>query len=154
MGDAGEAKWRTASSGPSTKMKCVTSWRTKRNRFSGSRCAMLRGFPVRRLSIAITSWPSARRRSQRWLPRKPAPPVTSTLMRLPFSRPSDALVAPAVDPHLAGLVDVPQVDHDGLLHPRGEAWQVERAELVPLGREHDAVGALGAVVRVPGIVHA
>ena len=25
-----------------------------------------------------TSWPSARRRSQRWVPRKPAPPVTRT----------------------------------------------------------------------------
>ena len=33
-GEAGEAKCSTASSGPSTKMNCVTSWRTKRNRFS------------------------------------------------------------------------------------------------------------------------
>src|SRR5512135_1031001 len=113
---------------------------------------MLRGFPVRRLSIAITSWPSARRRSQRWLPRNPAPPVTRTLMRVSLSGPPDALVAPAVGPHLAGLVDVPQVDHDGLLHAGGEPRQVERAELVPLRGEDDEVGALRAVVRVVRVV--
>src|SRR5215212_11058204 len=33
--------------------------------------------PVMRLSTQTTPYPSAMRRSQRWLPRKPAPPVTS-----------------------------------------------------------------------------
>ena len=37
MGEAGEAKWSTASTGPSTKMNWVTSWRTKRKRFSSAR---------------------------------------------------------------------------------------------------------------------
>ena len=56
--------------------------------FSSERWARLCGLPVRRLSIATTSWPSASRRSQRWLPRNPAPPVTRTrmLIRAPLPR--------------------------------------------------------------------
>src|SRR5579859_7371636 len=34
------------------------------------------GRPVAKLSMTTTSWPSASRRSTRWLPIKPAPPVT------------------------------------------------------------------------------
>src|SRR5262245_28001806 len=57
----------------------------KRNRGWPARCAMLSVDPVRRLSIATTEYPSSISRSQRWLPRKPAPPVTRTrCMRTPF----------------------------------------------------------------------
>lgn len=35
--------------------------------------------PVKKLSRQMTSSPRSTRRSQRWLPRKPAPPVTSTV---------------------------------------------------------------------------
>ena len=37
---------------------------------------MFRLEPVKKLSSAMTSWPSASSRSQRKEPRKPAPPVT------------------------------------------------------------------------------
>ena len=33
--------------------------------------------PVSRLSTQMTRWPSPRSASQRWEPRKPAPPVTT-----------------------------------------------------------------------------
>jgi len=42
---------------------------------------MLSLVPVKKLSTHSTSWPSARRRSQRWEPRKPAPPVTRMRLR-------------------------------------------------------------------------
>ena len=35
--------------------------------------------PVMRLSTPMTLWPSERRRSVRWDPRKPAPPVTTVV---------------------------------------------------------------------------
>src|SRR6056297_3458623 len=40
-----------------------------------TRCATLSGLPVMKLSMQMTSWPSAMNRSQRCEPRKPAPPV-------------------------------------------------------------------------------
>src|SRR5947199_6757121 len=40
------------------------------------RCVRLSLAPVKKLSTQMTSWPLARRRSQRCDPRKPAPPVT------------------------------------------------------------------------------
>src|SRR5437867_7373602 len=39
------------------------------------RCATLSGVPVRKLSMQMTSSPSARKRSHRCEPMKPAPPV-------------------------------------------------------------------------------
>src|SRR5262249_3771682 len=75
MGEAGDAKCRIASRGPSIEMNSVTSWRTKRNFGLRARCAMFRSSLVTKLSRPITSLPSASRRSARWLPRKPAAPV-------------------------------------------------------------------------------
>ena len=40
-------------------------------------CATLAGLPVRKLSRQTTSVPAASSASQRWLPRNPAPPVTT-----------------------------------------------------------------------------
>src|SRR2546421_11134672 len=42
----------------------------------GSRWATLCFWLVKKLSRQMMSWPWATRRSQRWEPRKPAPPVT------------------------------------------------------------------------------
>src|SRR5580704_387083 len=39
------------------------------------RWAILSTEPVTKLSMAMTLWPRARRRSHKWEPRKPAPPV-------------------------------------------------------------------------------
>ena len=53
------------------------SCRAGRTRSAGSRmCSMFSSVPVSRLSTQMTRWPSARSRSQRCEPRKPAPPVT------------------------------------------------------------------------------
>src|SRR5690606_19911028 len=41
------------------------------------RCAMFSGVPVRKLSMQITWQPRSRSAVHRWLPRNPAPPVTS-----------------------------------------------------------------------------
>src|SRR3712207_1837037 len=41
------------------------------------RCLMFSSEPVSRLSTQITRWPRASRKSHRFEPRKPAPPVTS-----------------------------------------------------------------------------
>src|SRR4051812_31170798 len=59
----------------------MMSWRTNSKRGFASRCPMLAFCPVKRLSMQITSWPSLSRRSQRWDPRKPAPPVTRIRIR-------------------------------------------------------------------------
>src|SRR5690606_13058763 len=59
-------------------MNSVTSCRTKRNRGLPMRWARLSGVPVVKLSMAITSWPSAMNRAQRCEPRNPAAPVIST----------------------------------------------------------------------------
>src|SRR5215467_9346672 len=42
---------------------------------------MFRLVPVKKLSRQMTSWPVSSRRSQRWEPTKPAPPVTRTVLR-------------------------------------------------------------------------
>src|SRR4030065_28180 len=45
---------------------------------------MLSLLPLKKLSMQTTSFPPPRRCSQRWLPRKPAPPVTRILL-IPYS---------------------------------------------------------------------
>src|SRR4029453_14768792 len=89
MGRAGEAKWSTASSGPETWMKSVTLTLTRRNR-APTRSATLSGRPVRKLSMQMTSQPSASSRRHRWDPRNPAPPVI---------RARGTSAAPAGGPH-------------------------------------------------------
>ncbi len=46
------------------------------------------GFPVWRLSIAVTSKPSSTSRSTKWLPINPAPPVTRTFLPFMFILPT------------------------------------------------------------------
>src|SRR5207249_12017906 len=57
----------------------VTSCRTRVNLGCFLKALTFAGVPVRKLSTATTLWPSESNRSQRWLPRKPAPPVTTDL---------------------------------------------------------------------------
>src|ERR1700722_16584526 len=57
----------------------VTSWRINSKLLEPSKCAMLRFDPVKKLSTQSTSAPAVTRRSHRWLPRNPAPPVTNML---------------------------------------------------------------------------
>ena len=46
----------------------------------------MRFVPVKKLSAQMTSWPSRIRRSQRWEPRNPAPPVTNTRFLRSYDR--------------------------------------------------------------------
>src|SRR5437867_5537196 len=57
----------------------VTSCRTRVNFGCFLKALTFAGVPVRKLSTATTLWRSESNRSQRWLPRKPAPPVTTDL---------------------------------------------------------------------------
>src|SRR3954469_23532398 len=50
--------------------------------------------PVKKLSAQMTWWPWPTRRSQRWLPRNPAPPVTRTVLLPLYLR---MLVVPSRD---------------------------------------------------------
>src|ERR1039457_4246182 len=143
MGEAGDAKWRIASTGPSRKMYSVTSWKTKRNLRFPARWAMFFSSPVTRLSRPTTSCPSARRRSERWLPRKPAAPGTTTRMkpRLYGSAPESGRAVSGVELGVAGFEDVVRLGrlgHDAAL---------DRADLDAL-RGVERAHALGAVRRV------
>src|SRR5512143_2702046 len=105
---------------------------------------MLRGLPVTKLSMATTAWPSASSRSQRWLPRKPAAPVTRILTGSPeaakASLPSHSRVRPARGAKLPRLVDVSRVGGRLRLHRAPELSRAENAELVPRGRQDEDVG--------------
>src|SRR5437764_13097280 len=69
------------------------------------------------------------------------------LLRL---RASYAVVYKAEFRHLGRAIDVAQVDQHRLLHHRFDAVEIERAELLPLGDDHQRIGALGARVRTVG----
>src|SRR5439155_16967029 len=57
----------------------VASWRSGVNFGCVLKALTFAGGPGRKLSTATTPWPSESNRPQRWLPRKPAPPVTTDL---------------------------------------------------------------------------
>src|SRR5512146_2201347 len=57
-------------------MCSVTSW-FRNSKESPRRCSMFASELVTRLSTQMTRWPRSTRYSQRWEPRKPAPPVTT-----------------------------------------------------------------------------
>lgn len=61
-----------ANSGPSKRSLSTSVNRGERNAFARNS-----GFPVEKLSMAMTSSPRASKRSTRVLPMNPAPPVTS-----------------------------------------------------------------------------
>ena len=59
---------------------------------------------------------------------------------------ADAVVGEAGGAHLGRAPDVAAVEQHRLLHQRLQALERRAAELVPLGDQHQRVGALGAVV--------
>src|SRR5713226_5771132 len=131
-------------------MKLVTSYLTKTKRGSWM-WAMFSGEPVRRLSTQTTSQPCARRKSQRWEPRKPAPPVTRIFTRALSGRqdglPSDRVVLEAEAPHAVGLPEVAPVEDHGVLEQAPQALEVEVLEFVPLRDQHHRVRAVRRFVR-------
>src|SRR6266581_2850066 len=148
-------------------MKLVTSYLTKTKRGSWM-WAMFSGEPVRRLSMQTTSQPCARRKSQRWDPMKPAPPVTRIFTRAPSGRqdglPSDRVVLEAEAPHAVRLPEVAPVEDHSALEQAPQALEVEVLELVPLRDQHHRVRAVRRFVRRvaeghagrqerPGVVH-
>src|SRR3954451_24206789 len=126
----------TASTGPLTWTKLVTSCSTNTNPFSPNKWEMFSTDPVRRLSMATTSSPRRTSDSQMWDPRKPAPPVTT--MRA-TSAPADGVVgeAPAADG--GGVEQVAAVHQTAFGHHAADFLEVEPPELVPL-REHEQHG--------------
>src|SRR5216683_1642522 len=130
-------------------MKLVTSYLTKTKRGSWM-WAMFSGEPVRRLSTQTTSQPCARRKSQRWEPRKPAPPVTRIFTRALSGRqdglPSDRVVLEAEASHALRLPEVARVDDHRALKLAAQPLEVEVFELVPLRHQHHRVGAFGRLV--------
>ena len=77
------ARWKTTSAratAGATRARSRTSPRTSVTVPAGRGPCRCSAKPVERSSSATTSAPSAARRSTRWLPRKPAPPVTRTRM--------------------------------------------------------------------------
>src|SRR5208282_5226374 len=67
----------------SSRIGSTTSWRMNSKLRLPSRCMMLARLPLKKLSRQMTSWPSLSRRSHRWEPRNPAPPVTSARTVVP-----------------------------------------------------------------------
>src|SRR5882724_9917721 len=116
---------------------------------SGSSFAMLSGLPVMKLSTQMTSCPSARKRSQRCEPMKPAPPVIITLaMRrtLPDGQASDRVVDESERGHVRRLVEVPAVEDDRTLQELLHAREVGPAKLVPLREDEQRIGTVERVV--------
>src|SRR5205807_8435245 len=124
----------TASTGPLTCTKFVTSCSTKTKPFSPNRWEMLSTLPVSRLSMATTSSPRPTSVSQMCEPRKPAPPVTT--MRATGSAPPDGVVGEATPADGRRVEQVAGVDQSPFGHEATDLLEVEPAELVPLG-EHD-----------------
>src|SRR5215467_2313417 len=111
---------------------------------------MLSSEPVSRLSMQTTSHPWPSRKSQRWEPMKPAPPVTRTRTGASSGRQnglaSDGVVLEAEPAHALRLVEVATVEDDGTAQEAAEPLQVEVLELVPLRDEHGRLGSLGRLV--------
>src|SRR6266851_2888144 len=148
MGEAGEAKCRSASTGPSRYSGSLTLCWTDSNDLLSRRCAMFLAVPVTRLSTQTTVHPSTSSRSQRCDPRKPAPPVTTARK----SGTADAPVDEAAFAHRLGVEDVAAVDDHRTAHQAFDPIEVELAKLVPLGDDEQRVRTGGHGVGVLAIL--
>ncbi|KAG0496674.1 hypothetical protein HPP92_001365 [Vanilla planifolia] len=90
----------------------MTSWRISSNLGLPKWCTKLSFLPVKKLSITITLSPLAINLSTRWLPTKPAPPVT-TIRKGAFLSPTVTLLAPAPRASM-GKAEVETVDAESL----------------------------------------
>src|SRR5579872_5147264 len=115
-GEAGDAKWRTYRTSPSTSIRSLTL--ARRNSKSGfpSSGRRFSGDPVMKLSSDTTLNPRWSRASQRCEPMNPAPPETTALGRELALAAADPPVREAEIAHRQGVVDVPTVDHDRAAH--------------------------------------
>src|SRR5215212_14915 len=110
--------------------------------------------PVLRLSMQTTRQPSERSLSQRWLPMKPAPPLTSARGILvaglsPVIATSETPVQQSCFPRGGGIEGVTAV-HDELWvpHQRGDLPGIKAPHLLPLGHYHRRVGPSERLVGV------
>src|SRR5687767_1363154 len=162
-GEAGLAKCRTASTGPGTWRKLLTSECTNVNCGCPERPARLSRLPVTRLSTATTVSPRSSSFRHRCEPRKPAPPVRTTRLidrppgrlmtswtGLPGRSSTYAYVGEAPPAQGGGVEEVAGVDHAGLFHGGGDLGEVQPAELVPLGQHDQHCRSLADAVRVAG----
>src|SRR5689334_4132315 len=97
-----------------------------------------------KLSSASTRMPASRSASQRCEPMNPAPPEMTARGLVAANAAVDE--AQALDD--GRVVDVAAVDDDRGAHQSLDAGQVELPELVPLGDQHERVGAGRDLVRV------
>src|SRR5216684_4061905 len=133
-GDAGDAKWRTSRTSPSTSTRSLTfAWRNSKSGFS-TRALTLSLEPVMKLSSASTRRPRASRASQRCEPMKPAPPETTARSCLLVA--ANTSICEAVAAHDHRVVDVAPIHDHRPAHRSLQAPHVEMAKLVPL-RDHD-----------------
>ena len=77
MGDAGDAMWNMQSIFSCISIGSVMSWWSVLRLGLPFRWSRFDERPVTRLSIEMISWLLFRRRSTRWEPMKPEPPVIS-----------------------------------------------------------------------------
>src|SRR5215216_2984057 len=112
--------------------------------------------PVLRLSMQTTRQPSERSLSQRWLPMKPDPPVTSARGLLeaglaPVIATSESPVQESCLPEGRSIEGVTAV-HDELWvpHQRGGLLGIQAPHLLPLGYYHRRVGSSQRLVGVEG----
>src|SRR5829696_8766352 len=110
--------------------------------------------PVLRLSMQTTRQPSERSLSQRWLPMKPAPPVTSARGLLVAGlgtviAASETPVQQSCFPRGCSIEGVTAV-HDELRvpHQRGGLIGIQAPHLLPLGYYHRRVGSSQRLVRI------
>src|SRR5260370_28210221 len=95
-----------------------------------------------KLSSVSTRMPPFSSASQRCDPMNPAPPeTTARSLPPPALLAANAAVREAQAAHSRRDVDVAPVDHDRRAHRGLEAREVELAELVPLGPDHQGVRA-------------
>src|SRR5690606_3516343 len=108
---------------------------------------MLRMSPVIRLSIAMTLKPSFRKRSARCEPRKPAPPVMSTLFLAIYDLPSYAEIRVSKFFHLVEFIQIPTVKNHFSFQDRTKLVKVRRPELWPFRRDKDRIRSLCSFIR-------
>src|SRR5690606_41006307 len=121
------------------------SWNSKSA--SLKRCSMLRRSPVMRLSMAITLKPSFRKRSARCEPRKPAPPVMSTLFLSIYNLPSYTEIRVTKFLHLAKFVQVAAIKNYFAFQDRTKPVKVRRPEFRPFCSDEDRIRAFRRIVR-------
>src|SRR5258708_39771381 len=108
--------------------------------------------------MPITVRPDSSRRRAKEKPMKPAAPVTRTgsAVDVVISAPSrwrprgtpDADIDESARRHVVRLVDIAEVDHDGLAQDGAHAVEVVRAKLIPLGEDHQRAATFDAGIGI------